>query len=71
VSGAYYFSTAPDGVVHLMARLESESDEPMIGDVHHELKPGEVFLGISFVALQKAGSGIVEVDDNGARIKRS
>jgi hypothetical protein len=60
VSGAYYFSTAPDGVVHLMARFESEGDEPMIADVHHEVKPGETFLGIKYRDLKKARGGRVE-----------
>jgi hypothetical protein len=69
VSALWFFSTTKDGTVYLQARLEG--DGGMIGDAVRTVREGERFCGLTHAELKKVGAGIVEVDDNGARIKRS
>ena len=57
----WFFELVGD-VVHLNARLE---DGDMLGDAHTEINEGEDFYGVSYDALRDAGSGVVEVDDDG------
>ena len=57
----FYFELVDD-VVELQARLE---DGDVVGDTRTELRAGEDFYGVSFDELRKAGSGVVEVGENG------
>jgi hypothetical protein len=60
----WYFELIGD-VVQLNARLE---DGDMLGDARAEVRKGEKFYGISYEAMRKAGDGIVEVDEDSARL---
>ena len=57
----WFFELVGD-TVQLQARLE---DGEMLGDAYTEIHEGDDFHGVSFDALRDAGSGVVEVDDDG------
>jgi hypothetical protein len=56
----WFFHTAGDVIV-LQARFESEDGED-IGYALHEVRAGEVFMGVPYDALKAAGAGIVRPD---------
>ncbi len=66
MSAKWHFYTVED-IVYLQARMESD-DGGIRGDVLETIKPHMEFAGISYEALKQADAGIIEVDDNGARI---
>lgn len=42
--------------------------EGVVGDARDEVSPGGDFLGVTYAELKKAKAGIVEIENNKARI---
>lgn len=64
--GVWYFSSSPDGAVHLQARFEGAGG--MLGDGYKRLKSGESFHGLSYRTLLAAEHGMVRVEGGKAKI---
>lgn len=58
----WFFSTNPDGVVELIARV---STGEMLGDARETVGPGEMIFGLTYLVLHDAKAGTIEVNDKG------
>jgi hypothetical protein len=62
----WFFHLEGETVV-LQSRVESD-DGTIVGDAFSEIEPGGKLLNLSYEQLAAAGAGVVEIENNQARI---
>lgn len=55
-----FLSLLADGAILIMARAE---DEGIVGDLRHEIRPGQEFLDRPYEWFRKRAPGTVEISD--------